>query len=582
MKRSLWHPKKAISAAKFEVEIKPEPTKSLPHPTPESALQLMTAKRWGEAVRAWRVITSTRPDANYLIQYGHALKESGLLNEARVAYSSARSELGDTQDILMQLGHLSKLAGEFAEAAVFYKNAYLARDGSLSPEEIQRELLNLRPLLTSLSSELEREPHLFLSCASKVDISASSAEAPRQLGSANYSYSFAMRGFINAAEALDIDHTFLNAPHYVPDSSELTLSSHCVHLCFAPPYLARLLKGAYNVLCFAWEFPLLPDEANWAHAFANPKHMLNLFDEIWVGSDFAANVVREYTKKPVRVVPSPIPKPKSRRNTARSNTAFFRALARVDWVPLSIFPRLQPNFNNHAVSRQQKLHQLFNETQSGNNKNVFLSVFNPHDLRKQIGPLLRGFIEFSKSEPDAILLLKTSSPDDTNRTINERILTHQLAHDDELIPPAVSRRIWLTTFSLTDTELEALYRIADFYVCTSHCEGQNLPLMEAMIRGIVPVSVNNTAMADYISHENAVIIEEQQKPSPAYIQLTYRMWNQKTHIVAAQDVANALHAASALEATDRESKRRAAIETVAGRFGVELFRDAIAPLLARP
>src|SRR5690606_16655141 len=61
---------------------------------------------------------------------------------------------------------------------------------------------------------------------------------------------------------------------------------------------------------------------------------------------------------------------------------------------------------------------------------------------------------------------------------------------------------------LPDDQLSHLYRLADFYVCTSIAEGQNLPLMEAMVHGCVPISVTNTAMADYVTADNAVTVAE--------------------------------------------------------------------------
>ena len=61
--------------------------------------------------------------------------------------------------------------------------------------------------------------------------------------------------------------------------------------------------------------------------------------------------------------------------------------------------------------------------------------------------------------------------------------------------------------------MSALYCIADFYICTSAAEGQNLPLLEAMAHGSVPVSTGNTAMADYITADNAFQIAERSVPN---------------------------------------------------------------------
>ena len=42
---------------------------------------------------------------------------------------------------------------------------------------------------------------------------------------------------------------------------------------------------------------------------------------------------------------------------------------------------------------------------------------------------------------------------------------------------------------------------------------ENLPLLEAMAHGTVPVTTANTAMADYINTDNAVIIQDRQVPN---------------------------------------------------------------------
>jgi glycosyltransferase involved in cell wall biosynthesis len=67
--------------------------------------------------------------------------------------------------------------------------------------------------------------------------------------------------------------------------------------------------------------------------------------------------------------------------------------------------------------------------------------------------------------------------------------------------------IFLADF-LSDRQMAALYSIADFYLSTSHCEGFNAPLLEAMSYGTFPVSTRNTAMLDYIDEGNAIVIDE--------------------------------------------------------------------------
>jgi glycosyltransferase involved in cell wall biosynthesis len=53
----------------------------------------------------------------------------------------------------------------------------------------------------------------------------------------------------------------------------------------------------------------------------------------------------------------------------------------------------------------------------------------------------------------------------------------------------------------------------DYYYSLSFCEGQFLPILESMIVGTVPISPNSTAMRDYITKENALVIDS--KPTTA-------------------------------------------------------------------
>ncbi|MBM9539078.1 glycosyltransferase family 4 protein, partial [Desulfobulbus alkaliphilus] len=107
----------------------------------------------------------------------------------------------------------------------------------------------------------------------------------------------------------------------------------------------------------------------------------------------------------------------------------------------------------------------------------------------------------------------------------------------------VSDRVWITDGVLTRAELNRLYDAATFYVCTSHAEGQNLPLLEAMARGVVPVTVDHTAMSDYISDNDAVVIPSRTRPLDIRLAARYRMYGVETNYVDADDVSSALQRA---------------------------------------
>ena len=72
--------------------------------------QARDARKWGEAAELYAsYLKLRRADAPIWVQYGHALKESGKLDEAESAYEQSLVLSPDVADTHLQLGHLCKL-----------------------------------------------------------------------------------------------------------------------------------------------------------------------------------------------------------------------------------------------------------------------------------------------------------------------------------------------------------------------------------------------------------------------------------------------------------------------------------------
>ncbi len=548
-------------------------------PSIAQAMDLMAERRWPEAARLLRIILSKKPDPSVWMQYGHALKEAGFFSQAEAAYREAGAGLGESEDIYLQLGHLRKVTGHFALAKESYRIARsLGSDENSAVSDAAQNNLSLGGLTNTLIQKGNNSlTTLFFSCASKLGSVLDGSIDKEALGGANYSYSFAMRGFQRAANQLGIEWSFLAAPQYIPDVTAITDQPNAVHINFAPPKHARLLKGAYNILAFAWEFPALTLEWNIAHAFSDPTHMLDLFDEIWIPSRFGVEVVRKHTKRTVSFVPSPIISEQeelgSSHNLHRQKDRHVD-FNRIDWIPLSIFPRFQPQFNLEARNRGRKIFEIIDLEAGSQHSNVYLTMFNPHDLRKQVRPLIDGFLEFQKTVSDAILLIKAVSDIDDNTNINGSIVGRQFMRDFVLVHPYASESIWITNCSLSERELEALYSMVNFYLCTSYCEGQNLPILEAMKRGVIPISPNHTAMADYINEKNSIILPSTTRPCAELMEV-YRLWGYSTNVVEPEDVTRALLTASKLDERSRNMLSEHAIHTVSDRYNSQILTNAL-------
>jgi glycosyltransferase involved in cell wall biosynthesis len=60
---------------------------------------------------------------------------------------------------------------------------------------------------------------------------------------------------------------------------------------------------------------------------------------------------------------------------------------------------------------------------------------------------------------------------------------------------------------LSDDEYAALVSASTYYVNTSLCEGQCLPLVEFLNEGVPAIAPNNTAMTDYIADDVAFVVK---------------------------------------------------------------------------
>jgi glycosyltransferase involved in cell wall biosynthesis len=154
-------------------------------------------------------------------------------------------------------------------------------------------------------------------------------------------------------------------------------------------------------------------------------------------------------------------------------------------------------------------------------------------------------------------------------------LGEQVYDPGELYTPFVSDRIWMTSDALTRDQMQSLYDCAGFYVCTSHAEGQNLPMLEAMARGVVPVSVDNTAMANYIRSDNAIVIPSTSGLFTRRLARRYGLFGVSTWYVAAEDVYAALGSAVEMSSETYAAYSAAASRTIDEQFGIETLRTAL-------
>lgn len=137
---------------------------------------------------------------------------------------------------------------------------------------------------------------------------------------------------------------------------------------------------------------------------------------------------------------------------------------------------------------------------------VYTSILNPQDGRKNWEDILTAFCLAFKDKEDATLILKMTYKDLGGYLDDVFTLFCQLH-------PFKCRVIVVHGYVSGD-EYDALMASTTYIVNASRSEGQCLPLMEYMSAGIPAIAPDNTAMADYITEQNAFIVES--SPEPHY------------------------------------------------------------------
>ncbi len=538
-------------------------------------------KAWAAAGRAWRKhLAKQSDDSVAYYRYGECLLRLGYLGDAKGAFTAASQNEATRSAAFLRLGQLALAENRTQQARELLD---LAAADALSSIDIRSEIfvqLQNMKAVTALNDSAERREFTVLFSGPNLGAKATGKRPQTKLGSANYSYAFAAKGFLEAIETAGVDPIGLLHPECIANGPDFFDADACVHLRFSPPDDPRLVKGATNILLFAWEFDELPNGQNWLHPFSDRKAMIERFDEVWMPSRHGQRVISSITNAEVRYVPSPVLPGLNPRfwTNGRFNrlSASKASLPAVEFVPLAVFPQRQPQAIAWATREALTLPDLIKKAPP--KTKFFLTVVNPHDQRKNLRPLLEAFASFARENPDAILLVKSSAHDFTTYGINDLIFTHQLARQEEVLEAFISRNIWICNEKLSDDDLDRLYGLADYYICSPIAEGQNLPLLEAMLRGCIPITPCHTAMLDYITSENAVIIPSRRTEPSRHIRSVYNLETSEIDIVGTNDVLVALNAAWALIDEAEAALRAQAIRTVEQQFGANIVKNELTRL----
>lgn len=214
----------------------------------------------------------------------------------------------------------------------------------------------------------------------------------------------------------------------------------------APPLQDLLGPNRFNIAIVYWELMALRPE--W-------MAVINVFDEIWVPSQFMASAIGAISSRPVRVLRPSLPKNQVSPDAgAACEIAPGRFLFAYSADSGSVMKRKNP----------QLLWRIYAET------------FTPAD--------------------GAALAIKLHYPDPGNRLIEELKALSQARPD-----------IIYISESLSETQLAAFFERIDCYVSPHRSEGLGLTILEAMQAGKPVIATAYGGAADFVNHQTAFVID---------------------------------------------------------------------------
>ena len=335
-----------------------------------------------------------------------------------------------------------------------------------------------------------------------------------KLGDAEYSYYFVLKEFLPVLEKLgrvivvkdpetDVDPVFHDAQRR---------GETCFFLSFSPPHRTPLHLACPTIPVFAWEFDSIPYETWFAERQQDWCYVLNRLGRAITHSAHSVEAVKAQLGAdfPIASVPAPLWDRFESSYKAGSPAVAAETTLTISGNVIDTADA-QTLFNN-SIDRNKHSEVTLSGV-------IYLSIFNPHDGRKNISDLICAFCDAFRDTEDATLVLKL-----THRNLVGPVFTLQGLL--EKFMPFKCRVVLLAGY-LDNEMYDRLVAGSSYGVNTSLGEGQCLPLMESMACGKPVVAPDHTGIADYVDESNAFIIQSSAEPAcwpqdPRYAYLTLR------------------------------------------------------------
>lgn len=248
---------------------------------------------------------------------------------------------------------------------------------------------------------------------------------------------------LNASELqplIDLEKTKLSRDHILIDS--------------IIPSFAEMSTGRYRILYTTIESYTVPSQFT---------ECCQLYDEIWITSNWSADILRKYVDKPIYVIPT--------------------------GVDPSLYFENGPKFD---IQKQTK-------------KFVFLSVFG-WNYRKGPDVLCKAYFDEFSDKDDVSLLIMSRYQNGISRHHKTKIKSDIDKWMQEF-PNKDMPHVVRFNQMLPEADMPKLYRACHSFVLPTRGEGTGLPPVEASLCGLPVIMTYCSGQQDYLRPDNAFLID---------------------------------------------------------------------------
>ena len=376
-------------------------------------------------------------------------------------------------------------------------------------------------------------------------------------GQAHYSWMLIARLYEQALAALSYPTQEMVRPEIYQSplaGATLHLSLSDIHLAIKPIEELRRLKFTRNFFVCGWEFPEFSTTPFESNPFFNQIQTLGGADAVLCWSDFTRTNLERHGLTNAFTLPPPL----------AGASDMEDGVPAVDCLTL----------DTHCAPGSEAPVALPTFLAAHQHSRRFVSVLNPWDRRKELPRMMSEFVQAARETPDICLVVKLVIDNQGTTVLNVNEILRAV-YGLELKADNVA----FVGAALSDIDLRRVLKQAHYYLCTSSAEGLNLPLIEAMIQGVVPLAPWNSAMGTYLDASCSIGMETERRDHQGRTHALHDHLSTSIFPPRSGAVQSAVTRAVRLPQREDQQLRRQARSRARERFGLATFSDRLERIL---